>query len=438
MPLISFCIPTFNRAYYVRRALQHIASQTPFQTTDDVEIVVSDNASTDRTPEIVAPFLAAYPGKIRYIRHAAPGVGEKNFEAALRAGSGEFLKLMNDTVLMKDGTVADMLAFVRRHRQDRPVLFFSNRPSDAYAWCENLDAFVRHASYMATWIGAFGIWREDLAGLGDFSRYAHGHLIQTDVLLRLLAGGRPAACYAGEFADMLRAEKKRGYNAAEIFGRNYFALLGAYAQAGLLSAATYAAERKKTLYGQIIPQYFDFKKRNLLQKTGFVRHLSACYGDAFFYAALPVIGYQGLVFFLKRKTRSHAHAMRKLWRTYNRRNTVTFANFDRVTEADIAKTMVGFGSMGTLDVAFSADPDERLILGDNVRLEPRARFIFTDAGGDGPDIPAGGRRDIVVEDGVSIGADSRIFAGVTIGAGAFIAAHSLVTRDVPPGADAGG
>lgn len=43
-----------------------------------------------------------------------------------------------------------------------------------------------------------------------------------------------------------------------------------------------------------------------------------------------------------------------------------------------------------------------------------------------------GRFAIVIEDGASVGANSVILPGVRIGAGAMIAAGSVVSRDVPP------
>ena len=44
------------------------------------------------------------------------------------------------------------------------------------------------------------------------------------------------------------------------------------------------------------------------------------------------------------------------------------------------------------------------------------------------------RKVVTIEDDVWIGPNATILKGVTIGAGAFIEAGSLVTRDVPPGA----
>ena len=45
---------------------------------------------------------------------------------------------------------------------------------------------------------------------------------------------------------------------------------------------------------------------------------------------------------------------------------------------------------------------------------------------------------VVIEGGVTIGANTTILPGVTIGEGATVSAHSLVNRDVPPGTFYGG
>ena len=43
-PLLSICIPTFNRASYLKQALDAYVNNTSLN--EDVEIVISDNAST--------------------------------------------------------------------------------------------------------------------------------------------------------------------------------------------------------------------------------------------------------------------------------------------------------------------------------------------------------------------------------------------------------
>ena len=45
MPVLSICIPTYNRCEYLMNNLQHICEHQEY----DFEIIISDNASTDDT-----------------------------------------------------------------------------------------------------------------------------------------------------------------------------------------------------------------------------------------------------------------------------------------------------------------------------------------------------------------------------------------------------
>ena len=53
-PLLSICIPTYNRASYLEGAIQNIITDNAFG--DEVEIIISDNASTDNTEEIAKKY----------------------------------------------------------------------------------------------------------------------------------------------------------------------------------------------------------------------------------------------------------------------------------------------------------------------------------------------------------------------------------------------
>ena len=57
MTLLSICIPTYNREKYLQDTLESIVSQDIFKNTNDVDIVISDNASTDGTRELVEKYL---------------------------------------------------------------------------------------------------------------------------------------------------------------------------------------------------------------------------------------------------------------------------------------------------------------------------------------------------------------------------------------------
>lgn len=86
-PLVSLCIP----AYQAQRHLQATIDSVLAQTYPNLEIVIVDNSSTDATPEIVA---AVDDPRVRVLRNAATVPMVDNFNLAIRASRGEFVKLV--------------------------------------------------------------------------------------------------------------------------------------------------------------------------------------------------------------------------------------------------------------------------------------------------------------------------------------------------------
>lgn len=99
-----------------------------------------------------------------------------------------------------------------------------------------------------------------------------------------------------------------------------------------------------------------------------------------------------------------------------------------------ARTAINEGSMiaATLSVT----------IGEDCMFAPRVYVLDVDHRFDSREIPIARqgylRSPVVIEDDVWIGAHAVITRGVRIGRGAIIAANSVVTKDVPPYAIAGG
>lgn len=97
-PLVSILIPTYNGERFLRPTLRSAVEQS----YKDVEILVGDDASTDRTPEILAAAAAADP-RIRVISHPDNLGPYENPLHLLRAAQGEYVKfLLHDDVLATD------------------------------------------------------------------------------------------------------------------------------------------------------------------------------------------------------------------------------------------------------------------------------------------------------------------------------------------------
>lgn len=91
-PLISIGIPTFNRGKLLTRAIDSALAQD----YGNVEVVVSDNGSTDETESICRAYAARDP-RVKYVRQQTNRGPTQNFIAVLMASTGEaFMWLADD------------------------------------------------------------------------------------------------------------------------------------------------------------------------------------------------------------------------------------------------------------------------------------------------------------------------------------------------------
>jgi glycosyltransferase involved in cell wall biosynthesis len=86
-PCVSIGLPVFNGENYLTEALDSIV----VQTYSDFELIISDNASTDRTEEICRAY-AAKDERIRYLRNETNLGAAKNFNRVFELTSGEYFK----------------------------------------------------------------------------------------------------------------------------------------------------------------------------------------------------------------------------------------------------------------------------------------------------------------------------------------------------------
>jgi glycosyltransferase involved in cell wall biosynthesis len=86
-PRVSIGLPVYNSERFLAEALDSLLAQT----FEDFELVISDNASTDRTPEICSSY-AARDRRIRYYRTAQNRGASWNHERVFRLSRGEYFK----------------------------------------------------------------------------------------------------------------------------------------------------------------------------------------------------------------------------------------------------------------------------------------------------------------------------------------------------------
>jgi glycosyltransferase involved in cell wall biosynthesis len=221
--ILSICIPTYNRAIYLEVCLESIVKQVG--NYQEVEIIISDNLSTDNTRE-VATFYSNKYNNVKYFRNENNIGGDKNFIQALKRGNGQYLKLLNDYLGFKDNGALKMLEIVKTHAETKEVLFFANGLSylkkKDFHYSYNLNEFLRICSYWSTWIGSFGIWKEDFWWMIDTYAFQTQSFIQTELLFETVIRKKKAVTYSKEiFISQEVVNKQTGYNFFDLFINTY-------------------------------------------------------------------------------------------------------------------------------------------------------------------------------------------------------------------------
>lgn len=94
--LLSICIPTYNGAKYIEKNIDTILNQIQKYNLNYVEIVVSDNCSTDKIPQIMKNYVERYPDIIKYSRNEKNLGYDGNVMKCCEIAQGKFIHLFGD------------------------------------------------------------------------------------------------------------------------------------------------------------------------------------------------------------------------------------------------------------------------------------------------------------------------------------------------------
>lgn len=116
-PLVSVVVPTYNMGRLIGRTIRSYLEQSE----RDLEIIVSDNASTDDTEKVVT---GIGDPRVRYVRNASNIGMINNFNAGLALARGQFVTYV----------AADEFALVGNSLERRLELFRAD-PEVDFVWC---------------------------------------------------------------------------------------------------------------------------------------------------------------------------------------------------------------------------------------------------------------------------------------------------------------
>lgn len=105
---LSVIIPTYNRASYLSQCLHSILSSS----YENLEVIVSDNASQDDTQAVVSSFT---DNRLRYYRNDTNIGAELNILKLLEYVSGDYIFCLTDDDYLAEGAISYIVEIIRSH-----------------------------------------------------------------------------------------------------------------------------------------------------------------------------------------------------------------------------------------------------------------------------------------------------------------------------------
>lgn len=169
-PILSICIPTYNRSKCLEDCLKSIVSQFGNKEVfEQVEVIISDNASTDSTTEVVKKFQHTF-SNIHYFKNDTNLGFDRNLILVVEKSSGEYCLTLGDDDGFFEGSILYLLEKIKTYRSPyfilncwgydndllNPVLSKPNRNIRNDIQYKSLKDFVISIRSYVDLVGSFG------------------------------------------------------------------------------------------------------------------------------------------------------------------------------------------------------------------------------------------------------------------------------------------
>jgi abequosyltransferase len=253
-PLLTIAIPTFNRAAYLALSLDRIGAELASIPAGLVELIVSDNASTDATPDVVAAAQARGLA-LRVLRNATNIGPNANSQQCFQAAQGRYVLILGDDDLPTRGGLQRLIALLKDG--DYGVLClrpygYDEHPDREHpggtpriARYQDPGAFLARCGALVTFISACVI-NKALVKDDVLDSYAGTNLVQMNWVLSAALQAK-VNLFVIDYLVACKRNNSGGYDFAAVFVDEFGMILDQFTTHGLSIAGKTAIEKTMIL-----------------------------------------------------------------------------------------------------------------------------------------------------------------------------------------------
>lgn len=268
-PLLTIAIPTWNRAAFLALNLKRLSHEGR-NLWDQVEILVSDNWSSDHTGKVVSQAIAAGM-PVRYIKNSENRGSDANIAQCFNLALGKYVLIMGDDDFFVDGALNILLKRLEPEICGvvclRPYGFEvdSNREFPGGRGREQVfrdpGAFLATIGPLMTLISSCAISKQMLPSI-DACDFCGENLVQVHLVLRAALAAKENI-FLDRYLIACKRNNSGGYDFSRVFVTSLCAVLDSCKPHGLSVIAIMAIESRLML------SYYPFYLlRQRMSKTG--------------------------------------------------------------------------------------------------------------------------------------------------------------------------
>lgn len=228
-PILSLCIPTYNRAEILRKNLHYIYEQLKNVDSNEIEIIVSDNCSLDNTREIVVK-MQHNGMPIAYSRNTDNVGADRNFLKCMRLAQGKYVYLLGDDDFLADGAIHNLLNILRNNDYGLVYIDTRNEADESVIEYRDRKEYIKYVSYFYTFMSGCVFRRDAILRVNNAERYVATNLLQMPFYLQSTMLGELNVVVKFPIIQQVGADANSngGYNFFYVFVENYQTIIGEY------------------------------------------------------------------------------------------------------------------------------------------------------------------------------------------------------------------
>lgn len=193
-PELTIAIPTYNRKECLQQSLVNVIEHSRGK---DIEILISDNASTDGTEEFVK-FIQKENPSIKYYKNAQNLGFDGNFLNCFEKAQGKYVMLLSDDDVLLDGAIDSILEALKcapicMHLNSSELI--SQVPleyekiryeEEGILYFDDRNDFIKKIGIMCTFVSSL-VFKTDLVrAVPNKEKYFKSNILQSHVLFEIM------------------------------------------------------------------------------------------------------------------------------------------------------------------------------------------------------------------------------------------------------------